>query len=140
MSGDTADISSLCEFEWFQWVLYRDEKAGYPDEAKELGRYLGPAKSIGPEMCMHILKPNGRVIQRTTVGPLTPAETNSDGYKEKMRNFMHAIYGGALGTAMTEDESKESGDSGAPLHITPTFEPYAPADRGQEPTIPDGST
>jgi hypothetical protein len=48
MSGDTADISSLCEFKWFQWVLYRDEKAGYPDEAKELGRYLGPAKSIGP--------------------------------------------------------------------------------------------
>jgi hypothetical protein len=140
MSGDTADISSLCEFEWFQWILYRDEKAGWPDEAKQLGRYLGPSKSIGPEMAMHILKPNGQVIQRTTLGPLTPAELNSDVYNEHMRNFMHAIYGGALGTAMTDDESKDSGDSHDPSHITPTYETYADDDRGEEPSMPEGDT
>jgi hypothetical protein len=29
-----------------------------------------PAKSIGPQMCCHILKSNGRVLQRSTVGRL----------------------------------------------------------------------
>jgi hypothetical protein len=71
MTGETADISNLVEFEWFQWVWFRDEIWPFPDENKILGRYLGPAKSIGPAMCMHILKSNGRVVERTTLGALT---------------------------------------------------------------------
>jgi hypothetical protein len=52
----------------------------------------------------------------------------------------HAIYGGALGTAMTDDESKESGDLGDSPHRTPTFESYANDDRGEEPTMPEGDS
>jgi hypothetical protein len=137
MSGDTADISSLCEFEWFQWVWYQDEKASFPQDSKELGRYLGPAKSIGPEMCMHVLKPNGRIIQQTTVGPLTPSEMKHDVYKDQMRDFMHSIYGGALGSAMKDDDTKETGDN---PYVTPTYMPYADDIQGEEPTMPKGDT
>jgi hypothetical protein len=40
MSGETADISSLCEFEWFQWIWYCDEIASFPNDSRVLGRYL----------------------------------------------------------------------------------------------------
>jgi hypothetical protein len=136
MSGDTANISSLCEFEWFQWVWHHDKKASFPEDSKELGRYLGPAKSIGPEMCMHVLKPNGRVIQRSTVGPLTTAEMNSEVYKQQMKSFMHSIYAGPLGGAMTDKELNDSGDS-EDLYTTPTYAPYADDIRGEEPTMPE---
>ncbi len=62
MSGETADISALCEYDWFQWLHYRDTESSFPEETKVLVRYMGPAKSIGPEMCCHILKSNGQVL------------------------------------------------------------------------------
>jgi hypothetical protein len=74
MTGDTADISSLCEYQWFEWIWHKDEDASYPNDSHVLGRYLGSSKYIGPEMCAHILKPNGRIIQRTITGPMTPSE------------------------------------------------------------------
>jgi hypothetical protein len=84
---------------------------------------------------MHILKPNGRVIQRTTVGPLTPAEMYSDVYKLQMHNFMHAVYSGPLVVAMMDDKSKDTWDH---PYITPTYMPYANDIRGAEPTMPEG--
>jgi hypothetical protein len=131
MTGETADISSLCEFEWFQWVWFRDQKAGWPEEAKVLGRYLGPAKSIGPEMCMHILKSNGRVVQRTTVGPLTPTEMLNPTRKADMENFMRETISGPLGSPMTDSEL------GDDVIETPTFPAYADDDQGEEPRAPE---
>jgi hypothetical protein len=41
MTGETSDISHICEFEWYEWVMYHEEK-GYPEDKAKLGRYLGP--------------------------------------------------------------------------------------------------
>ena len=30
MSGQTGDISNLCEFEWLQWVMFFQPKETYP--------------------------------------------------------------------------------------------------------------
>ena len=32
MSGQTGDMSSLCEFEWFKWVMFFQLKETYPDD------------------------------------------------------------------------------------------------------------
>jgi hypothetical protein len=77
MGGETADISELCEYDWFQWLYDRDTKSSFPDATKVPVRYMGPEKSVGPMMCCHILKANGNILQRSTVGPLTPAELTS---------------------------------------------------------------
>jgi hypothetical protein len=121
MSGGTTDISNLCEYEWFQWIWYRDQISSFPDDNKVLGRYLGPSKSIWPEMCMHILKPNGRIIQRTTAGPLTPAELNTDAIKSQMEDFMRQIGSGPLGSAMSNPDSLDYGDT---PNQTPNYESY----------------
>jgi hypothetical protein len=135
MTGETADISSLCEFEWFQWIWYRDKIASYPNNSRVLGRYLGPSKSIGPEMCAHILKPDGRIIQHTTIGPMTASELQNTATKVQMHDFMHAIYQGPLGTSMTD-----KGDNGDNPYTTPDFESYGDDIRGDEPTMPKGDS
>jgi hypothetical protein len=56
MGGERADISELCEYDWFQWLYYRDTQSSFPEATKVLVRYMGPAKSVGPMMCCHILR------------------------------------------------------------------------------------
>jgi hypothetical protein len=41
MFGQTADISHICEYHWYTWVLFRDSQVSFPEEAMVLGRYLG---------------------------------------------------------------------------------------------------
>jgi hypothetical protein len=78
MTGHTADISHLCEFSWYEWVMYNDE-AGYPEDTEKLGQYLGPTEpGIGSVMSFIILQPSGRVVHRTTVQKLTPQQELED--------------------------------------------------------------
>jgi hypothetical protein len=37
MTGDTADISHIAEFVWFNWVIFCDEVPGYPNNKMTLG-------------------------------------------------------------------------------------------------------
>ncbi len=43
MTGNTADISYIAEFGWYNWVMFHDNKPPYPDDKLILGHYLGPA-------------------------------------------------------------------------------------------------
>jgi hypothetical protein len=45
MGGETANISELSEYDWFQWLYFRDTQSSFPDATKVLVRYMGPAKS-----------------------------------------------------------------------------------------------
>jgi hypothetical protein len=47
MTGSTADISHICEFGWYDWVMFRDNTPTFPDNKMTLGWYLGPAVDIG---------------------------------------------------------------------------------------------
>ena len=58
MSGQTADISNLCEYEWYDWVMFRYDNATYHDDHRELGRYLGPAIDVGSAMTYKIFQAN----------------------------------------------------------------------------------
>ena len=61
--GGTSDISQLCEHGFYDWVMFRDEPIQYPDENPVLGRYLGTAIDVGPEMTDNIMKANGEFVQ-----------------------------------------------------------------------------
>ena len=43
MTGQTADISNICEYEWYDWVMFHDSPATYPEDPMTLGRWLGPS-------------------------------------------------------------------------------------------------
>ena len=64
LTGNTADISVVCQFGWYDWVMYRDTNPSYPDESIVLGRYLGPALDVGSALTAKILRLNGQVVYR----------------------------------------------------------------------------
>jgi hypothetical protein len=62
VTGQTADISEIAEFEWYQWIHFRDTAMQLPESKEVLGRYLGPSPDVGPAMAAKILKGNGQVM------------------------------------------------------------------------------
>jgi hypothetical protein len=69
ITGDTADISHLCEFSWYDHVWYIDQMD--PMQNKKLARYLGPSHDIGQAMCSKLLTIKGKEISQTSVIPLS---------------------------------------------------------------------
>ncbi len=59
MTGSTADISHICKFAWFDWVMLRDNIPTFPEEKLILWHYLGPATDVGSALTAKILKSNG---------------------------------------------------------------------------------
>ena len=41
--GDMADISNLCQHEWYKWVYFRDINTSFPYPNERLGCALGPS-------------------------------------------------------------------------------------------------
>jgi hypothetical protein len=72
-----ADISTVAEYAWYEFVKYRYVSVGFPDTNIQLGRDLGPAIDIGPTMAHIILKKNGEITYKTDVRSLTPDELAS---------------------------------------------------------------
>jgi hypothetical protein len=58
MTGSTANISHICEFGWYDWVMFRDIVPTFPDVKLTLGRYLGPATNVSSALTAKILKSN----------------------------------------------------------------------------------
>jgi hypothetical protein len=71
VKGETADISTIAEYAWSEWIKFRDTAAKFPVSKIQLGRDLGATIDIGPVMARTILKKNGRVMYITSVRPLT---------------------------------------------------------------------
>jgi hypothetical protein len=72
--GTDADILNLCQFDWYEWVYFREDSASFPFEKEQLGRCLGPTKNEGNEMAQWVLKDNGKVLPRRTLRRLSTAE------------------------------------------------------------------
>ena len=64
MSGETSDISQLCELGFYEWIMFQEEPnhAQFPENNPILERFLRPAINFGSAMTAKILKSNGEVI------------------------------------------------------------------------------
>ncbi len=77
LTGEDGDISNLCQYKWYDWCYFREQKEKFPFNKEVLGRVLGPARGEGNEMAQWILKANGKVVPRRSSRPLTVAEVHS---------------------------------------------------------------
>jgi hypothetical protein len=90
MTGETPDISTFTNFNFYQFVIYYDPYDSDNDRKGccKLAHWLGPSELVGQGLSYYLLKPNGRYIARSTVQPIT-----SDNYsqyptiKDKMKDF-----------------------------------------------------
>ena len=87
LTGQPTDISSLCEFGWYEWVIYRIEGEKFPYQHQRLGRTLGPAKNAGNMMSQWVLTAGGEVMPIQTLRALTPSEYNRPSMRDRMRDF-----------------------------------------------------
>ena len=69
-----SNISHICEFSWYKWVIFRDVPVQYPADNLVLGRYLVPDRDMEPAMTAKILKANGEVVPQSTLCALTLEE------------------------------------------------------------------
>ena len=44
LAGDEGDISSLCQFGWYNWCYFCEDKISFPFHKELLGKVLGPSK------------------------------------------------------------------------------------------------
>jgi hypothetical protein len=91
MTGNTANISHIAEFGWYDWVMYHDNEPSFPDDKLILGHYLGPAIDLGSALTAKILKSNGVFVCRSTLWHLTDEELNSSVHKDMRCKFDESI-------------------------------------------------
>ena len=101
MTGQTAYISNICEYDWYEWVMFLDSVTSYPEDRRTLGRYLGPAIDVGSSLCYNILKADVNISYQTTVRSLTLKEL-VDPSHIKQRDDFNTHISDRLGAASTK--------------------------------------
>ena len=101
----TADISYVCEFAWYQWVIYNEpnpEMSKFPESRERIGQYLGATQlGIGSVMSYYILNDKDVPLRWTTIRALTLEEQESETKAEIKKAFdtiiLKKLGGGMLG-------------------------------------------
>jgi len=134
MTGETADISHLVEFSWYQYVWYLSPE-GDNFERLKLGRYCGMDFSIGSELCGRILSSNGKFVHRSSIYPLSPEDERSDQIKERKR-----LYEVSLKEALKQKYEPYKPDPDDPTYLAdeaPDHVPYQPINEDDPRPLPE---
>jgi hypothetical protein len=91
MTRSTTDISHICEFGRYDWVMFRDNVPTFPDIKSTLGQYLGPATNVGSALTVKILTSNRQTVCRSTLRHLNDKETRYPIHQEIRRVFNESI-------------------------------------------------
>lgn len=89
--GFTPDISEYVEFQFYDYYWYWDTPQGYPHQKKHIERWLGVAHRVGQAMVFWVMNNIRKVITRSTVIPLEPAEHEVQEAKDRMDDLNKTI-------------------------------------------------
>jgi hypothetical protein len=121
--GDTADISHLCQFSWYEYVWWIDATDRLQN--KKLGRYLGPSMSVRDVMCSKVLTDKATIRIHSSVFPLSKEDRNSAVVKETIATFeanlKEKLQDRIAGLPPDPELAEEELDM-----VTPTHDPYEP--------------
>ena len=88
--GETADISHLAEFSFYDWIWFVSPKESKYDRMM-LGRWLGPSFDVGDALTFAIFTGTAEIVHRSSVLPLSVEERRSDDVKQMKRSFMDQV-------------------------------------------------
>ena len=128
MYGMSADISDICEFEFYEWVMFNDSQATFPETKFQLGQWLGPAIDVGSAFTYKILKSNGRVFLRSTIRHRTHDELTNPDHIAMTKAFNDNIIQ-KIGVPATKNDFDKD-------YLTPTFEYYNDDNQDADPDSP----
>ena len=107
--AEEGDISSLCQFGWYELCYYREQTAAFPHNCEVLGRVLDPAQGEGNEMDQWVLKANRKVVPRQSLQPLPIAEMHS-AVENKKHDVYDALIERRMGTSINPPPAPEDRD------------------------------
>ena len=116
MHGMSADISDICEFEFYDWVMFNDSSATFTETKFHVGRWLGPVIDVGSALTYKILKSNGHVVLRSTIRQLKLDEVTSSDHIALRNTFDDNIVQ-KIGAVATKSNFPAD-------YLTPTFDCY----------------
>ena len=136
ITGQTADISHLCEFSWYQWIYFNEPTVSYPESKERLGRYLGPCPpGLGSVMTSYVLGDESKVLMRDTIRPLTHEDFESPDTLQRMERF-DATMTKKLSTSITEAEVRNEKSTVSSFTAeTPKYEAFE--DESRMPDVDD---
>ena len=88
--GETADISHLAEFSFYDWVWFVSPKESKYDRMM-LGRWLGPSFDVGEALTFAIFTGSAEIVHRSSVLPLSVEEKRSEDVKQMKKSFMDQV-------------------------------------------------
>ena len=91
LTGKEGGISNLCQYKWYDWCYYREQKERFPFNREVLEQVLGPATGAGNEIAQWILKSNVYVVPRWTLRPLHVDDLHSSEEQKKQNIFVALI-------------------------------------------------
>ena len=128
MHGMSADISDICEFEFYEWVMFNDSQDTLPETKFHVGSWLGPAVDVGYALTYKILKINGQVVLRSTIRHLTLDELKNPDHISMTKDFDDNIIQ-KLGVPATENDFDKD-------YLTPTYKYYDDDHQDVTPNVP----
>ena len=108
--GEEGDISSICQFQFYEWCYYYDSYDGFPHHHLVFGRFLGLSVGVGNEMAQWILKGNVRVVSRRSARPLRTDDIYNNNEERKRKVFDELIElrrGSSLNFPMNSTKAEE---------------------------------
>ncbi|CAJ1935462.1 unnamed protein product [Cylindrotheca closterium] len=91
ISGNTKDISHLADFGIYDWC-WALSPTHSSQENKQLCRWLGPSFNIGGSLCFACATSCGKVLQRSSVIPLSREERDSTDIKDLKKRFTKDLH------------------------------------------------
>ena len=116
MHGMSDDISDICEFEFYECVMFNDSQATFPETKFHVGSWLGHVADVGSTLTYKILKSNGQVVPHSTIRHLPLDELTNPDHIAMKKAFDDNIIQ-KLGVPATDNDFDKD-------YLTPTYDYY----------------
>ena len=114
MHSMSADISDICEFEFYIWVIFNNSQATFPETKFHVERWIGPAIDVVSALTYKVLKSNGKVVPCLTIRHLTLDKLTKQEHIAMRKAFDDNIMQ-KWGVPATENDFDKD-------YLTPTYE------------------
>ena len=104
-AGDTVDIFEYTEFEFYDLIVYWDDRDN--ETRQSIGRWLG-LSHIGSALCYYLLTEKATILSRTSLQHITKEDFETDEMRERVRVYHEELNRNI--NAVSEYLNEEDGD------------------------------
>jgi len=90
--GSTPDLSAFTIFAFYDRVWYISKNSNMPEDRGRIGRWLGPSKSLTPDLVYKVLTIDCLVIHTSLVQPIILEEEDTDGVKLLIKEYDISVH------------------------------------------------